>query len=236
MVWAPPQSQVSKHAQEGTTLQDHTLLEHSGFGPFCNIVVTSTAEFKGIGSSLLHWVHEQQKPALQWFQHRLASMKMFSKMIDAGNLSAGFCVCCSYTQADMLFNGLSYSRSDGDDGDSSSNLCDVCDMVELFPPRQEPYFFPKVTFTSRGRRELSMVVDAGLQMEFMMQETHRRGGAKMATICVQAAAYANWPDGWRHHTLGSSKFTPSQQNSHDIKRGALIEGPFAGKTMVSRCV
>ena len=183
-------SQVSKHAQEGTSLQDHTLLEHSGFGPFCNPVVCGTPGFDGIGSSLLHWVHCQQKSGLEWFQKRLAAMETYQNMYHAGSLSAGICVTCSFTQTDMLFNGLHFATSQGGDG-ASGGLSDVSDVAELFVPRPPGYYFPKISFTAKGKA-VNLVVGAGINMQFVEDEK-RKGGAKMSTICVQLAAALNWP-------------------------------------------
>ena len=56
----------------------------------------------------------------------------------------------------------------------------------------------------------------------------RERGSSITTSIVQFHAKANWPDGYRNHTLGRSSFNPGDQTSHDLKRGAVLDMTHGG--------
>jgi hypothetical protein len=56
----------------------------------------------------------------------------------------------------------------------------------------------------------------------------RESGSSITTSIVQIHAKANWPDGYRNHTLGRSSFNPGDQTSHDLKRGAVLDMTHGG--------
>ena len=98
-------SQVTKHAQLGTDLTDHSILEHSGFGPYCNPCAME-AFGPEVGVSLLYWINVLGRDGPAWFERRADALKAFIRLWDQRSPQAGFCVCCSYTQCDMLFNAI----------------------------------------------------------------------------------------------------------------------------------
>jgi len=141
-------------------------------------------------------------------------------MINDGSPFGGFCACCSFTQADAIFNALYHLNL--------PSLPEDADLLTLFKPRpQSGHFFPRVSFTTRAKRDVFSTWPEDVVLDFN-EECPRMTGSRFLTMCVHAMGHSNWPDGVKKCILGTVDFTPGMSKGHDIKRGCVQEMGWAG--------
>ena len=83
------QPSVTKHAQEGTAMGDHHLLEHSGFGPYCNTALKDSVTAKDAWWSLQYWM-SRGRSCEDWFHARIACLTVYLRMLDCESNCAGW--------------------------------------------------------------------------------------------------------------------------------------------------
>ena len=229
---------VSKHAQEGTTSADHNRLIHSGFGPFC----CRTALQLDVYHSLDYYTKFMKLEAKHWFMGRLQCLTAHAKN-NENALSEGFCVCCSLTMCDAILNAqynapqwamLWAATGAAASQEETQQTVDEF-MCSLFKPRPTTgFYFPALKFGRRCKNKYFNTpagVASGVLLSFEEAMVPREDSSQKVTWCVQAMGASNWPDGYRITTYGTCPFTPAQQQSHDIKRGTLIELAYGGETI-----
>ena len=233
---------VTKHAQMGTTWEDHSQLAHSNYGPFCNPMAAAT--YPNASASLDYYLSEKHGSPLQWFEERAACMASFGEAVDKRSPHAGFCVCCTYTTTDVIMNALYWllqadqdevpePRSDNRD-ETFSSLEQA--ITPFFTPRpQAGFWFPRIGFLPRKgcSHDLCWPQDISMDFEPTSKKFPRIAPSRLVTIALQAAAHSNWPNGTKTTSLGTVPFNPSQVSSHDVKRGALQDLSTSGTSNLS---
>ena len=216
---------ASKHAQLGTTWEDHSCLKHSGFGPYCNDVCSHA--FPLALNSLMYAQKVQGVSIINWFEARASALDEYIGMLDAQSPSAGFCVCCSFTSADPVFDAwYQINRADR----SSEWVPASMTVEDLFQPRpQIGCWFPRVTFTRHGR-EWNLFVGESVAVDFMATSSDhpRIVASRFLTICVQSAAHTIWRHGFKIDQFGKKEFSWAYVHGHDIKRGVVIDNAASG--------
>jgi hypothetical protein len=223
---------ISKHAQEGTTSADHNRLVHSGFGPYCSSQALHIS--KSVHNSLYYYTNIMHMEAKDWFMGRLQCLNAHISQADH-DTSKGFCVCCSFTMCDAILNAQYNLASWTTDILYRVDQSDVRKRLNsAFNPRpQDGYIFPSIKFSKRCKNKFfdtRQGSSSGVQLMFASELAQRDDSSQKATWCVQAMAASNWPNGERITTFGVCSFVPAQQQSHDIKRGALIELSLGSKS------
>ena len=152
-----------------------------------------------------------------------------------GQLSIGFCACCSFTTTDFVFNALYWCQChEIDDLDRNRAVGSTAEELSVLckprPRQATQHWFPTVSFgrTARDKQWDMQVASNKLKMSFAHVLGERKNSASMATICVQAMGFSNWPDGVKVTPYGPCSFSASAYSSHDIKRGALMDLAFSG--------
>ena len=115
-----------------------------------------------------------------------------------------------------------------DDDDLVDNESPDAALARFFRPRpRKGYWFPNLKFNRK--RNWNMVVGIDVEIEFCedITQTLSCKGSRMLTIMVQSQGAEIWPDGIRHHALGSHEFTPGMLHGHDAKRGVSIDSTVA---------
>jgi hypothetical protein len=177
---------------------------------------------------------------MEWLTARQACLKEFIQRKD--QLSIGFCSCCSYTTCDFVLNALhgcqnhdrsalqASIRSESRQETPSEELEYLC---RPRPQEDGAHWFPAVTFRKSSAEKPWNMVVAGNKVSLKFgSDVERKNSAAIATICVQAMGFANWPDGVKYTPFGPCMFSASAYGSHDIKRGALIDLSFSGEYQV----
>lgn len=226
------QPTVTKGAQGGTTWEDHAQLTHSGFGPFCNPIAIGV--YPNANESLDFFLLHGHGTPMQWFEQRAACLEGYCEAIRKRSPHVAFCVCCTYTTADTLYNALYWLQvaddeedelpAQHDDRDSTFRKVEQALVPYLTPRRRQGYWFPRVAFFGRKGHAHDLRYPDEVEIDFQPTSklSPRVLPARFATLALQAAGAANYPDGVRTTTLGSTAFTPAMFGSHDIKRGAIM--------------
>ena len=172
---------------------------------------------------------------VEWIEARGSCLKEFLTRHD--QLSIGFCACCSFTTSDFVYNGL-HSLQVEDMLEANRPVgSSAQELSHYFKPRPQDdsmHWFPTVTFKRKAAdKPWNMKLsNSMIQMTFSEAATKivdRKNSAAMATICVQAMGYSNWPNGVKCTIFGPCDFGANAYGSHDIKRGALLDLAFSGE-------
>jgi hypothetical protein len=91
-------------------------------------------------------------------------------------------------------------------------------------------WFPDIMFQKKAAdKPWNMKLSHSLlKMSYHNEPTARKNSAAVATVCVQAMGHSNWPNGVKSTILGPCSFPASAFQSHDIKRGAMVDLAFSG--------
>jgi hypothetical protein len=111
------------------------------------------------------------------------------------------------------------------------------ELLHYFKPRPQDstaHWFPTVQFQRKAAaKPWNMQISNSMVLmtfEHLAEKTvDRKNSANMATICVQAIGYSNWPNGVKSTIFGACNFPASAFSSHDIKRGAIVDLAFSGE-------
>lgn len=153
-----------------------------------------------------------------------------------GQLSIGFCACCSFTTTDFTFNALYWCQCHDIEnpdqinravGGTSEELAAFC---KPRPREATQHWFPTILFgrSAKDKPWDMQIANNKLNLNFEHVLGERKNSASMATICVQAMGFSNWPQGVKLTPFGPCSFSASAYGSHDIKRGSLIDLAFSG--------
>ena len=207
---------MTKHAQTGTTWEDHSALEHSGFGAFCNPLCR--ALHPDAAFSLAYFTHKQKGSTMDWFRQRHMCLHRFKLQREQISPSVAFCATCTFTTADVIFNAQYHSL------ETTVQL----PLKDYFTSRpQAGYWFPRCSFGRGCRKWNALACPEQVEVDFDAEKP-RIPASRLATICVQAAAAAIWPDGYKVTPMGTFNFKPAMVHSHDVKRGVAVELPASG--------
>lgn len=147
-------------------------MEHSGFGPFCH--ASSRAVDPYMCNSLQYCKEQLDWTPLQWFEARLKGLQIFEMGHAQKSATVGFCVCCSFTSADAIFNALYNLEVHGE----------AMSLSQCFAPRpQSGYWFPRLVLGRSHRTWDAIISSSSHTVTF--EEGPRTKGSDITTLCVQ---------------------------------------------------
>jgi hypothetical protein len=87
---------------------------------------------------------------MQWFQQRASCLRLYIELFNSGSQDAGFCVACTFTEADLIFNGLHWKLAQMDSEEFDSDA--PADFEQCFAPRpQSGLWFPRIQFVKNNK-------------------------------------------------------------------------------------
>jgi hypothetical protein len=110
--------------------------------------------------------------AMQWFMQRSTCLKLHRQLFDSGSQDAGFCVACTFTDADLVFNGLHWKLGQEDSEDSFDKDAKA-DLEKCFAPRpQQGKWFPRVQF-KKHNKEWNIALGSGAHADFIEEGRYK---------------------------------------------------------------
>ena len=103
---------VTKHAQSGTSWEDHSVLPHSGYGPYCN--ENCRHAFPQALPSLQYFMKvdngSHNGSPVEWYAARAEALRHYIHLLENESPLAGICVACSYSAYRWCyaFNSMPY--------------------------------------------------------------------------------------------------------------------------------
>ena len=146
------------------------MLPHSLFGPYCCPPAQQVAPYAHCCVS--YFVDNKYGDAMQWFMQRSTCLKLHRQLFDSGSQDAGFCVACTFTDADLVFNGLHWKLGQEDSEDSFDKDAKA-DLEKCFAPRpQQGKWFPRVQF-KKHNKEWNIALGSGAHADFIEEGRYK---------------------------------------------------------------